>query len=279
MSNPICLSPLKFYDSLKKQEHYKSYAFGQISPLITKANFIPPFQFNYDLSLNLVSAKLIPLKNDSEIDILEIVNRGSFFENNCFQYLGNYSVLNTTVEGEYYIVLGFNNNSYLYSEVICFRHSIDDCLEIEYWNPEADFEIKGGNISFAHNFHFKLFLDSELGKPNYEFEEEATNRFGYSFIESQVSKKVYNFNAILPEYLCDALRIIRLCSNKIITSKNETFDMITFNMEVDWQDQGNLASVNCEFETDNIIVNLGGIRTENLGGDFNNDFNNDYKKD
>ena len=48
-------------------------------------------------------------------------------------------------------------------------------------------------------------------------------------------------------------------------------------MEPKWEDQGDLASVECEFETDTIIANIGGYAPELAGGDFNDDFNNDYK--
>jgi hypothetical protein len=162
-----------------------------------------------------------------------------------------------------------------YSEVFCCTNQLDDCLEIEYWNKTGDFVLKNGLITFQDDFRFKLYLKSELGKPEYNFEEEATKRLGYSFIESQVSKKVYKFNTIIPEYICDAMRLIRLCSNKTLKSKGETYDMLTFDMEVDWQQQGDLASVTCEFETDNVLVNLGGLIPEELGGDFRNSHYND----
>ena len=100
---------------------------------------------------------------------------------------------------------------------------------------------------------------------------------GYTFIESQVSKKIYKFTFIAPEYLCDALRIVRLCENKRITNKSQVYDLTTFNMEPKWEDQGDLASVECEFETDTVIANIGGYTPELAGGDFNDDYNNDYK--
>ena len=100
---------------------------------------------------------------------------------------------------------------------------------------------------------------------------------GYTFIESQVSKKIYKFTFIAPEYLCDALRIVRLCENKQIINKSQVYDLTTFNMEPKWEDQGDLASVECEFETDTIIANIGGYAPELLGGDYNDDYNNDYK--
>ena len=48
-------------------------------------------------------------------------------------------------------------------------------------------------------------------------------------------------------------------------------------MEPKWEDQGDLASVECEFETDTVIANIGGYAPELLGGDYNDDYNNDYK--
>ena len=81
----------------------------------------------------------------------------------------------------------------------------------------------------------------------------------------------------MPEFLCDALRIVRLCSNKRIVSKGEEYDLLSFEMEAEWQTQGDIASVSCEFEVDNIITNLGGFMQQQPGGDFNSDFNNDFK--
>ena len=72
------------------------------------------------------------------------------------------------------------------------------------------------------------------------------------------------------------MRIIRLCDNKLIHGLDE-YEALTFEIEVDWQTQGDLASVTCEFETDNIIVNLGGFRFDEFkGGDYNQDYNKDF---
>lgn len=287
MANPICLSPLKFYDKAIKQNHRKSYAFGHIAPLVMKQGVIDSFQFV--LPPNVASiAPLSTLLMDAKTDSI-VANVGTAFIENglaiktldngvkVLTYPGTFMFTDIKYEGIYYLIIGVNPGLRYVSEVFCFSNSLDDYLELEYWNPEADFSIKGGAITFADNFHFKLRLCTELGKPEYKFEEEATKRLGYTFIESQVSSKVYKFNCILPEYLCDALRLVRLCSNKKVTSKGEEYDLLTFDMEVDWQDQGDLASVTCELEVDNVIANLGGYRYEPIGGDFNNDYNNDYK--
>lgn len=281
MANPICISPLKFYDDFHKQNRYRSFAYGHVAPLITNPNVVSPFQLivsgnvsevyvrnantNKRVTGNVVEKfKDAGLRNVSKNGYKVLLFLGIFPLSGVIDY-----------EGQYWLEI--HSGGWYYSEVFCFDNNIDDCLKVEYWNPEGDFALKNGVIVLgSENFHFILLLKSELGKPEYSFEEEATKRLGYSFIESQVSKKTYKFNTVIPEYLCDAMRIIRLCSQKKITCKGETYDAITFNMEVDWQEQGDLASVTCEFDVDNIITNLGGFKHENPGGDFNNDYNNDY---
>lgn len=281
MANPICISPLKFYDDFHKQNRYRSFAYGHVAPLITNPNVVSPFQLIVSGNVSEVyvrSADTNKRVTDNVVERFKDAGLRNVSKNdyNILLFLGIFPLSGVIdYEGQYWLEI--HSGGWYYSEVFCFDNNIDDCLEVEYWNPEGDFALKNGIIVLgSENFHFILLLKSELGKPEYSFEEEATKRLGYSFIESQVSKKTYKFNTVIPEYLCDAMRIIRLCSQKKITCKGETYDAITFNMEVDWQEQGDLASVTCEFDVDNIITNLGGFKHENLGGDFNNDYNNDY---
>lgn len=281
MANPICISPLKFYDNFHKQNRYRSFAYGHIAPLITNPNVVSPFQLIVSGNVSEVYVRSASTNNrvtDNVVERFKDVGLRNVSKNdyNILLFLGIFPLSGVIdYEGQYWLEI--HSGGWYYSEVFCFDNNIDDCLKVEYWNPEGDFALKNGIIVLgSENFHFILLLKSELGKPEYSFEEEATKRLGYSFIESQVSKKTYKFNTVIPEYLCDAMRIIRLCSQKKITCKGETYDAITFNMEVDWQEQGDLASVTCEFDVDNIITNLGGFKHEAVGGDFNNDYNIDY---
>ena len=281
MANPICISPLKFYDDFHKQNRYRSFAYGHVAPLITNPNVVSPFQLIVSGNVSEVYVRSADTNKRVTGNVVERfkdaglrnVSKNGY---SILLFLGIFPLSGVIdYEGQYWLEI--HSGGWYYSEVFCFDNNIDDCLKVEYWNPEGDFALKNGIIILgSEHFHFILLLKSELGKPEYSFEEEATKRLGYSFIESQVSKKTYKFNTVIPEYLCDAMRIIRLCSQKKITCKGETYDAITFNMEVDWQEQGDLASVTCEFDVDNIITNLGGFKHENLGGDFNNDYNNDY---
>lgn len=297
MSNPVCISPLKFYDSPAKQNHRKSYAHGHISPLITKLYWIPSFQFVIPTQLYadggaLSEALLIDAKTDTEVTNLSWLftnvagfsvitadnyKVATFISNKTYaDYLKNVST-----EGIYYLKLASGNGGLwtYYSEVFCFTNVTKDCLELEYWNETGNFAIKNGVITFPSGFHFSLLLKTEIGKPEYNFEEESTKRLGYIFVESQVSKKTYKFNAVVPEYICDALRLVRLCDNKIIRCKDDEYEAITFEMEAEWQTQGDLASVTCEFETDNVVANIGGFVPDKLGGDYNNDYNEDFDKE
>lgn len=282
MANPICISPLKFYDDFHKQNRYRSFAYGYVAPLITNPNAVSPFQLIVSGNVSEVYVRSANTNKRVTGNVVEkfkdagLRNVTKDNKYNVLLFLGIFPLSGVIdYEGQYWLEI--HSGGWYYSEIFCFDNNIDDCLKVEYWNPEGDFALKNGIIVLgSENFHFILLLKSELGKPEYSFEEEATKRLGYSFIESQVSKKTYKFNTVIPEYLCDAMRIIRLCSQKKITCKGETYDAITFNMEVDWQEQGDLASVTCEFDVDNIITNLGGFKHEAVGGDFNNDYNNDY---
>lgn len=289
MANPICISPLKFYDDYKKQSRYKSYAYGHDAALITPLRHIPTFQFVVDTfvgTYTLAAAYICNMNNERiSGDIKnELLETGFSFVKDENYYVAIYSDLMPisfiTYEGKYYLELYISNQQgqkHYFSEVFCATSSLSDCLRIEYWNSgNRSFYLKNGVIAFPDNFRFKLYLKSELGKPEYEFEEEATKRLGYIFIESQVSKKVYRFNTIVPEFICDAMRIIRLCSDKTVHSQNEEYEAITFEIETEWQTQGDLASITCTFETDNIITNLGGFVPVLRGGDYNNDYNNDF---
>lgn len=282
MGKIVCLSPLAFYDNINKQNHRKSYAYNHISPLIMNLGIIDSFQFcigDYDKNIEISNVYLVNYKTNKQIDIKsKLEENGLKLYNNDGYALVEYpGFLNIVVveEGFYYLKIILSNNNTYFSEIFCFTGSTDKCLEIRYSNPSSRFYLKNGIVDLRQ-LSFVIRLQTELGKPEYSFEEESTKRLGYSFIESQVSKKVYKFNVILPEYQCDALRLIRLCSNKKLSTLDSDYEPITFEMDVDWQEQGDLASVNCQFDVDNIIYNRGGCITK---GDFNNDFNNDFKKD
>lgn len=286
------ISPLPFYDDIMLQNHRKDYAFGQVYQLITYRNMLLPFQVILPENMAYIgSVRLHRLNADlSTIELIDITQ--SITENglelrkytnfSVLKYPGTLPIIEIKYEGLYYLEIDIRVSdsnaiyAHIYSDIFTVTNKVDDYLLLEYGNS-YNFELKNGIIDFSNNFKFKCYLNTQVGKPEYDFEEEATDRMGYAFIESQVSKKIYKFTFLAPEYLCDALRIVRLCENKKITSKKQEYDLTTFTMEPEWQEQGDLAAVECEFETDTVIANIGGYAPKLLSGDFNSDFNNDYK--
>lgn len=276
------ISPLPFYDDISLQNHRKGYAFGQVYPLIIHKNMLLPFQFCVSSGTSVSDARLYTKGGVLVADILSNLKENglvvkSYTGFKLVKYPGTLPVNAIKHEGQYYIRLCLNSGKYFYSDIFTVYNRVDDYLELEYSNS-YNFELKNGMIDFSDSFKFKCYLPAQIGKPEYDFEEEATERMGYSFIESQVSKKLYRFTFLAPEYLCDALRIVRLCNDKQITSKGQVYDLTTFNMKPEWEEQGDLAAVECEFETDTVISNIGGYEPELLGGDFNNDYNADFNK-
>ena len=276
------ISPLPFYDDIALQNHRKDYAFGQVYPLITYKNMLMPFQVVLSAGSDILSVKMYDFNSTDYIDITHSMKENGLTikdhkDFKVLRYPGTLPIVEIKHEGRYYLAISIENLGTIYSDVFTVTNRIDDYLYLEYSNS-YNFMLKNGVVDFSDNFKFYCYLDTQIGKPEYNFEEEATERMGYSFIESQVSKKVYKFTFIAPEYLCDALRIVRLCENKRIVSKNQKYDLTAFSIDVDWQEQGDLASVECEFETDTVIANIGGYAHELLGGDFNEDFNNDFNK-
>lgn len=273
------ISPLPFYDDITFQNHRKDYAFGAIYPLVTHRNMLLPFQIITEKDISINRVHLYDYNTGNYINLTNIIKQYGLivkrYEDFAIViYPGTLPIPDIKHEGLYYLQIIANNFS-LYSDIFCVKNNVDDYALLEYSNP-YNFELKDGIVDFSDNFKFKCYLPTQIGKPKYAFEEEATERMGYSFVESQVSKKIYNFTFVAPEYLCDALRIVRMCQDKSIISKGRTYDMTTFEMDVDWEEQGDLASVECSFETDTVIANIGGYVPEPLGGDFNKDFNKDF---
>lgn len=276
------ISPLPFYDDFALQNHRKDYAFGQVYPLITYKNMLLPFQVVLTAGIDSIEwVRLYNFKAGTFTDILSSLKDNgltlkAYTDFTILKYPGTLPITEIKYEGLYYLAIYIKDLGTIYSDIFTVTNNIDSYLSIEYSNS-YNFLLKDSIVDFSDNFKFKCYLNTQVGKPEYSFEEEVTKRMGYSFIESQVSKKIYKFTFVAPEYLCDALRIVRLCENKQIQSKGLTYEVTAFSMEPEWQEQGDLAAVNCEFETDTVIANIGGFAPAPLGGDFNKDFNNDYK--
>lgn len=287
MNNNVNVLP--FYRSISKQNHRKSYAYGAIYPQVTGNNCLLPFQIA-TVADTIVSLKLFRVDETEAYNLTAEVGASGFSfvtvsGGTNLVYSGLLPFATEIVEGNYYaeIVLRKTSTSEdytFYSEVFNMVKDLSPYLKIEYWDNE-DLLFSTGFIKYQSvNFKNRVYLHSELGKPSYNFEEQAGKRGGYTFIESQVSQKQFRFTFLAPEYLLDALRIVRLSDNVLITNVDgEQYKVDTFLITPSWQTQGDLASVEAEFECDTVIKKNNKATLLSLGGDFNYDFNEDFNNE
>lgn len=280
------ISVLPWYTSIEQQNHRKSYAYGTIYPLFTPKRTLLPFQIMRNTSSrNITGAQLYDKNGVLFADIttalketgLQIVPFASLgYDVIVYPSLLPFAI--DTPDGIYYARMTDGVNVW-YSEMFTIVGDLSGYLKIEWYDVE-NFVFDAGQIVYQNpKFHNVLYLCTELGKPEYTFEEEGETRDGYFFPEKQISEKTYRCMALAPEYLCDVMRFIRMSDKVFITDKyGRQYDCDTFLITPKWQTQGDLASVEIEFETATVAKKIGrGYITPGRKGDFNNDFNNDFK--
>lgn len=280
------ISVLPWYTSIEQQNHRKSYAYGTIYPLFTPKRTLLPFQIMRNTSSrNITGAQLYDKNGVLFADIttalketgLQIVPFASLgYDVIVYPSLLPFAI--DTPDGIYYARMTDGVNVW-YSEMFTIVGDLSGYLKIEWYDVE-NFVFDAGQIVYQNpKFHNVLYLCTELGKPEYTFEEEGETRDGYFFPEKQISEKTYRCMALAPEYLCDVMRFIRMSDKVFVTDKyGRQYDCDTFLITPKWQTQGDLASVEIEFETATVAKKIGwGYITPGRKGDFNNDFNNDFK--
>ena len=258
-------SPLAFRKKESKATYEKWYAFGKNYAIPASANTLTPFQFT---ELN------IPVFDPNTIEV-EVINEETGEAKKTGVYVsfdvmpehggvlyvspGKNSFREALPQGTYRARFSIGYEVYI-STPFCVIPGIETSskyLLIEYWNDEK-IAYPGGFITTGANndFRYQMYVPATICKPKYEFEEELTKRAGYKFLELQTSTKVYAFTFVAPEFICDAMRLIRLSDYIRISHDGEYYNALNFEFDVDWQEQLYLAAVDCQFETDSIIQKL-----------------------
>ena len=281
------LSVLAFYQSIDEQNHRKSYAYGDIYPLYTPRNSVMPFQVVIAHSdATISSVQLYNAKGAFLTTITSWMVAGGLekktFSNDGYDviiYPATATQMTQTIpEGQYYIKITMSDNSVLYSDIFTCVGMIDAYLKIEWWDVE-DFIMDGCRVVYPLSsevwFKNRLYLSAELGKPEYEFNEEGEDRDGYFFPELQISEKKYKCTFLASEPLCDVMRLIRMADYVKVTDKyGNIYRADTFLITPKWEEQGNLAGVELEFTCDTVAKKI--ARPVTSIGDFNADFSNDF---
>ena len=170
-------------------------------------------------------------------------------------YAGDNPFTPSFSNGQYYAVMSDGIDRW-YSEVFTSVNDIEPYLKIEWWD-EKDFVMDAGTIVYTEPaFKNILYLDSDLAKPEYTFEEEGENRDGYFFPIKQISEKRYRFSFLASEYLLDVMRLIRMADHIVITYHNQEYRPDSFLITPQWESNGDVAAVEGEFETDTVAKKL-----------------------
>lgn len=278
------LSVLPWYASIEQQNARKWWVYDRVYPLFTQAGFMLPFQI------------LRPHRVGNTITLFEVYTaEGTFIGDytteinnmgitvkpfaalgyDVIVFAGQLPVFPSMLNGQYYAVLSDGTDTW-YSEVFTVVNDIQPYLKIEWWDVE-DFTMDAGTVVYADpQFANVLYLQADLAKPEYTFEEEGENRDGYFFPIKQISEKRYRFSFLASEYLLDVMRLIRMADYVRITKNGQVYYPDTFLITPEWENEGDVAAVDAVFETDTVAKKIGKRYIIPNKGDFNNDFNNDF---
>lgn len=229
-------SVLPWYTSISEQNHRKSYAYGQIYPLFTPANKFLPFQIMRNTRSNGITSVRIYHKDgtlfadvtqaakDTGLQVVRFASMG----HDVIVYPGIIPMPITQLDGIYYATISDGVQTW-YSEMYTVVQDVSGYLKIE-WHDVENAVFDAGTIVYQNpQFKNVLYLCTELGKPEYQFEEDGENRDGYFFPEKQISEKTYHCVCLAPEYLCDVMRFIRMSDYVTVTDKyGRSYDCDTF---------------------------------------------------
>ena len=278
------ISVLPFYTSIDEQNHRKSYAYGNIYPLFAPADMLLPFQIIRNTRANDVTSVVLYDKTGKQVADITTYMKETGLQIVRFQSLRYDVILYPSIlpmplnqlDGIYYMALSDGVQTW-YSEMFTVVQDVSAYLKIQWWDVE-NLVFDAGQIVYTEpNYKNTLYLCTELGKPEYEFEEDGEERDGYFFPEKQISVKTYKCTILAPEYLCDVMRFIRMADYIHITDKyGREYDCDTFLITPKWETQGDLASVEIEFKTNTVVKKIGRGYILGNKGDFNEDFNTDF---
>lgn len=281
------LSVLPWYTSIEQQNARKWWMYGRVYPLFTQAGFLLPWQLitehnaNWDVD-NIRPIYLYDANTGQQVggdltDTLRPMITKKEFASlgyDVWVFPGQLPIWNNLQNGRYYLMLYLGGPHY--SEIFTVVNDIQPYLKITWWDLD-DFTMDAGTIVYKNPaFKNVLYLQADIAKPEYPFEEEGETRDGYFFPTKQISEKRYRFNFLASEYLLDVMRFIRMADFAEIEYHGQRYSLDTFLITPEWEDNGDIATVEAVFDTATVAkkIGLGYIKAQR--GDFNDDFNNDF---
>lgn len=204
-------------------------------------------------------AEVIEVKTGTATDVLTYMNANTeveaFADYQVTIYKGGVALAANLDLGSFYLRLSDGTNEF-FSEVFSPCANLDDLIKIEWWRDIDLINGSGiGRIVYSTGYINTMYLDGDIGKPKHEYDIDMTVRDGYKFKQKIVSVKQFSLkNILVPEFVVDVLSRLPHHEYVTILNTNITYRTIDVNVpEPDWEDDGDLAQLPIEFETDNII--------------------------
>lgn len=278
------MSVLPWYDSIERQNARKWWVYNKVYPLFTPAGFMLPFQVMREHRTNeIVSFRIYNRDNSLIGDFtqvmketgLKVVNPIGAREIDVIAYPGLLPAFTKFANGQYYAVMSDGVQTW-YSEMFTIVNDISGYLKLEWWDVDDFYMDEGVIIYKSPLFRNKLYLCADIAKPEYIFEEDGETRDGYFFPAKQISEKRYHFTFLASEYLLDVMRFVRMADYAQITKNEQVYKLDTFLITPEWEDNGDVASVDAEFDTATVAKKIGRGFVTTTNGDFNNDYNDDF---
>jgi hypothetical protein len=255
---------LQFLASSEAQLHRQHYAYGAVRPVLSGLSMLPPFQFVVDGEATISGFELLDLSTETATNILTSAQAVGL-TSTYIAANGPYTVLSfpgvapiTGIgggAGDYYLRLTTGGATYE-SEVFRMCEDLSKYAKVT-WCHANDIFLSFGRIIYSGALAaFKMFLyvPTTIGKPQYEYENQVENRDGKSFFVRQIRYKRFRFEAILPEHILDGFSLAPLHDFITIEHNGQTYDVDEIEIEVAWQEQGDLAVCTIEFRTDTIVI-------------------------
>lgn len=274
------LSVLPWYSSIEQQNARRWWIYGRVYPLFTPAMFMLPFQiirehredapvtaFKVYTKHGVLVGDFTQGISEAGISIKPFISRGY----DVIVFPGEFPVFTNFQNGQYYATLSDGTETW-YSEVFTVVNDIQPYLKITWWDIE-DFVMDAGTIVYKDPaFKNVLYLDATIAKPEYPFEEEGETRDGYFFPIKQISEKRFKFKFLASEYLLDVMRLIRMADYATIEFQGKSYKPDTFLITPEWEDNGDVAAVEAEFDTATVAKKIGRAYVQQAGEAFDDGF-------
>lgn len=266
---------LHFLEAEKWLISNRSYSYGQVFPLVEEVGVLPPFQFSRNLAeTGFQNPTLIRRSDGLETSIQvallltgltgeTVATAGNEIGYTMVIYPGSAALpVSGLGEGIYNLRFEDDNANVFYSEYFSWvrgLHYRNDYIKLEWWHNE-DIMFSGGKIRYLFPYKNRIWLQSDIGKPDYPVVEKVVNRDGVDFATQTISYKLHKFQFLANEHMLDTLALVRAHDAKVVTHMGKVigegnFDKIySFLLTPEWQEQGDIATVDVEFRTNKVVI-------------------------